>query len=332
MTPSRSPDGDLDTLHIRCGSDIREALRSAGFEGAFLEYSDPLCRGPVPDGGNLNDIRCRFIADDYGLPIDEVATQLAQAEAGIDRARETERAVLWFEHDSYDQLILARLLAAFAEGVRPRHLEAVIVDSYPGIDRFVGLGILPPDALRALWHTRRPIGAADLDLGRRVWATVRLPDPSALFDIATRADNTIPQMGPALLRHLQELPWVGDGLSLTQRLVLQAIAEGFRTGSAMFRRLHDKTEPLPFLGDLMLWADLRDMAAADRPPFRVADASVPWPDRDLTLTEVGRGLLAQRIDWGECGAPTRWVGGLEIRAGDRGWRWSPESGRPVPLG
>jgi hypothetical protein len=35
------------TVHIRCGSDIHDALRATGFVGRFLEFSDPYCQGPV---------------------------------------------------------------------------------------------------------------------------------------------------------------------------------------------------------------------------------------------------------------------------------------------
>lgn len=329
MPHSLPPDGELETLHIRCGSDIRETLQTAGFRGSFLEYSDPLCRGPVPDHGRLFEIRCRFLSSEYGLPTEEVEARQAEADAGLARARNAERVVLWFEHDSYDQLILTRLLAEFACGSRPERLEAVIADSYPGIDRFVGLGILPPEALLALWEQRRPVGAADLALGSQVWDGLRSSDPRALFELAARGCDAIPQMGPALLRHLQELPWTGNGLSLTLRLVLEAIADGCRTGSAIFRRLHDRSEPLPFLGDLMLWADLRDLAAARQAPFRIADRSVPWPDRDLSLTDSGHALLAGDLDWRTCGAPNRWVGGVEIGEQSPDWRWSPESGRPL---
>ena len=50
-------DGDLPTLHIRCGSDIRDTLRESGLAGDFLEYSDPVCQGPVPDVPDLAEWR-----------------------------------------------------------------------------------------------------------------------------------------------------------------------------------------------------------------------------------------------------------------------------------
>ncbi len=64
--------------------------------------------------------------------------------------------VAWFEHDSYDQLILARCLAQFAE-TPPSRLELVTLDQYTGAMRFIGLGQLPPEALRLLWEKRTPV-------------------------------------------------------------------------------------------------------------------------------------------------------------------------------
>ncbi|MFA7431365.1 MAG: hypothetical protein WCZ23_14500, partial [Rhodospirillaceae bacterium] len=42
-----APDGDRPTIHLRCGSDIRQTLREGGFVGGFVEYADPVCQGPV---------------------------------------------------------------------------------------------------------------------------------------------------------------------------------------------------------------------------------------------------------------------------------------------
>ena len=37
-----------ETLHIRCGSDIKRSIEQAGFVGDFLEFADPFCQGPFP--------------------------------------------------------------------------------------------------------------------------------------------------------------------------------------------------------------------------------------------------------------------------------------------
>ena len=61
-------DDDLRTLHVRCGSDIRDTLTQAGFGGDFLEYSDPVCEGPVPDTPDLTAIRAAYLAAPTARP------------------------------------------------------------------------------------------------------------------------------------------------------------------------------------------------------------------------------------------------------------------------
>lgn len=131
-------DGDCPTLHIRCGSDIRDKLRTAGFTGDFLEYADPVCQGPVPDAPDLLERRARFLADAYGSLMGFTAAQslkgLQEAERQLHGAHRYERVVLWFEHDSYDQLLLARCLSCFADGPRPAHLELICIDRHPSVE------------------------------------------------------------------------------------------------------------------------------------------------------------------------------------------------------
>src|SRR5262249_17997632 len=61
-TRGRAPDGELATLHVRCGSDIRRSLKDAGFVGDFLEVSDPLCMGPLVHDADFVQVRARFLA------------------------------------------------------------------------------------------------------------------------------------------------------------------------------------------------------------------------------------------------------------------------------
>src|SRR5687768_15095147 len=171
---STAPDGDLPTLHIRCGSDIRQALCDAGFTGDFLEYSNPYCMGPVPDVPDLQAIRARFISYAFGGPLglsetDVVEKLRIEHDGLVGAATRYERVMLWFEHDSYDQLILARCLAQFHQTGAPKVLELVSVDHFPGVERFIGLGQLPAQAFLTLWGERRAVTASDLAIGLRVW-------------------------------------------------------------------------------------------------------------------------------------------------------------------
>ncbi|MFC3225737.1 DUF1835 domain-containing protein [Marinibaculum pumilum] len=334
--PVRTVDGGTRTLHIRCGSDIRGGLRRAGFGGAFLEFSDPYCLGPVRNSGSLLHQRAAFLAAATGDPEADLQDRLRKELTGLRRAGEFPRVVLWFEHDSHDQLILARILAELSELPAATELSLICIDSFPGVQRFVGLGQLDPAQLRSLWPQRVPVDADMIDLGCAVWAALQEPSPLGLHALAHGGTPELPQMAGAILRHLQELPWTGDGLSLSQRLVLEVLTDGPRSGAALFREIHNRREPMPFMGDLMFWHMLAQMSAAARPPFRqTAPAGTPWPQRSLTLTETGQALLDGRNDWLLCGPRERWVGGVEIAAADpaggtaRQWRWNPEFERPV---
>lgn len=324
-----APDRDGATLHLRCGSDIGGTLREAGFAGDFLEYSDPFCQGPVLDRPDWLERRADFIAGAYGagsgISRAEVAAKLAAAEAALRRAaQDYERVVLWFEHDSYDQLILARCLAHFAAAA-PRRLELISPGRYPGSMRFIGLGQLPPEALRLLWdEARQPVTRTMLEAGEVAWAALRRPDPSALAALAGGPMPALPQLARALRRHCQELPWSGSGLGLTQRLVLELLTEQPRTVGELFRDLMMEREPLPWLGDLMFHAIVEAMKQVRAPLFDVEPAA-EWPQERLTITPLGRAVLAGEVDYLSLEPPPRWLGGVEI-AGRTAWRWDEAAG------
>jgi hypothetical protein len=182
------PDRDTATLHIRCGSDIGPVLKAAGLVGDFLEYSDPFCQGPVVDDAGWLDRRAGFLADAYGSWTGQTRQQIAEKlTAAEDRlhsaAARYHRIVLWFEHDTHDQLMLARCLAQFAE-TPPAQLELISPAHYPGGTRFIGLGQLPPEALRLLWSEREPVSPDSIRAGLAVWTLLRSPDPRPLSEIA----------------------------------------------------------------------------------------------------------------------------------------------------
>ncbi|WP_372502494.1 DUF1835 domain-containing protein [Tistrella mobilis] len=329
------------TLHLRCGSDIRDGLRLAGFTGDFLEVSDPICHGPVPEGDDIIGVRARFIAGSYqslpGLTVAAVTDKLTREAEGLAAAAGgTRPVVLWMEHDPYDQLILARCLAAFAAAGRSEGLQLILRDGFPGRARFVGLGQLPPPALRLLWAERRPVTRDMLGLGQAVWAALRRPDPRDLAAIAAGGTPVLPQMAPALRRYLAELPGLGDGLSLTERLTLEMIAEAPDappTAGRLFGRLMRETDPLPWLGDAMYLAILHQLAQARDPAIRLVDAADGDPYRAVVaLTGAGRAVLAGRRDALGLAPPPRQLGGVQIDPTARHWRWDREAECVVEAG
>ena len=334
-------DADARTLHVRCGSDIRDRLKEAGFQGDFYEHNYPYLIGPVRDGTGALEERARFIADSHAgdfetaLRFDAVLQSLQHAEELLLASAGYDRVVVWSEFDCYDQLVLVRLLGHYATHARPGIIELVNSGDFPGATRFIGLGQLPPEALRLLWTTRQLAGPAQLVLGNGAWRALASPDPRALAAIARGGTPALPLLAPALLRHLRELPSTANGLSFTQQLVLELLAETPQSLNRLFGRMVYERDPLPGQGDLqlrdrVLAMDIPDAALFAREPGvdREGRARPPWTDV-LTLTDLGRRVLAGDVDFQSLGPPPRWVGGVRIAPGEPDWRWDEASREAV---
>jgi hypothetical protein len=321
-----APDRDMATLHIRCGHDIGPSLKAAGFAGDFLSYADPLCHGPLSKGDNWLKLRADFLAQAYGSHTgrsrEHILDELMAAEAALQSAAARyERVVLWFEHDSYDQLILARCLAAFAQAT-PAHLELVSAAHFLGAARFIGLGQLPPEALRLLWRERARVSVAQLREGAKVWEMLRADDPRPLSGYAAGAAE-LPLLAAAIRRHCQDFPWTTDGLGLTQRLILQLVGEQPQTIGAAFNALQTQREPLPFMTDLMMLRGVQHMQAAKPSVLESswADEDRHWGRQWLAITPMGRSVLTGETDFLSLHPPVRWLGGVRIAADAPCWRW-----------
>jgi len=82
------PDGEPATLHLRCGSDIREPLKQAGFVGDFLEVSDRLVLGPLPRDGDLVQVRSRFLGEFFETDAAKIEADYRRTEDALAGARE----------------------------------------------------------------------------------------------------------------------------------------------------------------------------------------------------------------------------------------------------
>ena len=332
--PGPAVDADMPTLHVRCGSDIKGELESAGFSGDFLSLWDPFPVGPVTDAPDWIAQRARFHADtirevEYG----DFLAELTDADRRLAAsARSHARVVIWTEHDSHDQLSLVRCLAQYARTGPPRVLELISVDHFPGSRRFIGLGQLPPEAMRLLWNRRAVIDADGLSLGAATWAALTSADPRALVPIARTRSPALPHLGPAVRRHLQELPSSVNGLGLTQSLLLQILVRGPASVGDVWRVSQGELEPMPFLGDTMFLQILDDMGRAHPAVYErsVLDPERPFSDR-LAMTPTGRDVLQGVTDWLSLQPPLRWLGGVQIDPSTPNWRWD-EARQDVTMG
>lgn len=320
-------------LNIRCGSDIRDALNTAGIPGDFAEYGDPICEGPTPSGlgeREYLELRAGFMHRHWQLDLQETIDRLGQDARCLQDLADYDELLLWFEHDLYDQCILIQLLAALPDEVREKS-RMICIGAYPGVERFVGLGQLRPEQLATLPATARAITAAECSLAQKTWTAWRAPTPDALQALALQeAPLALKYLASAITRHLQEFPSVEDGLGQTEFLIVQAMKGGASTAIEVFQEVHRSLEAQPFLGDLMFWAHFAELSRGVRPALRMQG---DFPIENLELTEHGHKLLQGqshhlRANGIDADSLYRWRGGVEQRA-EEGWvyGWSRERSR-----
>ncbi|MDJ0948286.1 MAG: DUF1835 domain-containing protein [Alphaproteobacteria bacterium] len=326
-------------LHIRCGDDIREAFGASGIAGEFVRWADPLCQGPTPAGLTGEDWqqqRAGYLADRFGQPVAATGRYLAEQQANLDRWSEHEETVLWFEHDLFDQVILVYLLDWFAARTLGGHvLSLICIGDHAAVRPFRGLGQLDRDQLAALLPERRPVTAAQLDLGRRAWAAFRDPDPRAIEGLLRGDTSPLPFLADALRRHLQDFPGTGTGLARTQQLILEAVSQGASDPVEAFLAVQE-LEAAPWLGDSMFWPWLAELAEAAVPALAI-DAPPDWPSYapdlrgvDVHLTRDGHRLFYGELDWIAANGIDRWLGGVHLQGVEAAWRWDERAGRLVP--
>lgn len=342
-------DGDLRTLHVRCGHDLQGSLKEAGFDGDYYIDIYPYSIGPVREGEGSFEQRARHIVDCYGDQFDpplEYEGQLRALEDGeraLHNSAGYERVVLWFEHDVTDQLSLIHLLGHYAMHRRPPRLELVNINDFPGARRFTGLGELPPEALRMLWTTRKPVKASQLRLGLDAWRALANPDPRPLAAIVRGDTRALPLLARALHRHLRELPSAVNGLSLTEELALTLMAEplahwgGTVILGNIYSTMHWETDPLPGQGDAHVRDRVLNMEGASARVFERragldpnGKSRPPWTDA-LSITDLGRAVLKGDVDFMSLTPPDRWIGGVQVGAGMPDWRWNDKAMDAVRL-
>ncbi|MFG1707378.1 hypothetical protein ACFLIM_29680 [Nonomuraea sp. M3C6] len=323
--PAPVEDRMAAALHISNGDGTD--LPGTGLARHIEYWRDVLHEGPVPALGHeeLRQVRASFLmrahADDRG----EAMRMFLQRDAALEANRGGEY-VLWFEADLYDQLQIVEILARLAElEVPAERITLICIGEHPGIARFGGLGQLRPEQLRELPATKAcaTLTPAALDLATRAWAAFRAPTPEGLSAIAATRSGELRFLGEAFERLSREYPSTRDGLSLTERRVLAAVADAAREATAgdVFVRASAR-EARPYLGDTWCFAAMDRLARAPHPLLDVWPADAPVERTTLVrLTATGARVLAGEEDHVTLNGVDRWIGGVHLTGRNVRWRW-----------
>lgn len=313
-------------LIVTNGDSAVSALKEAGIRGHIFPWRDMLHEGPVPQGlslSEMSDVRARYIASIGGGSEQRVRQDFKLRDEKLASARHQRELVLWFEHDLYDQLQLLQLLWQLAaDPPEDTNLSLVCHDTF--------ITHAPAELLGEWFEDRAPLDEDQITLGHQAWEAFSDPSPESWADLLDADTGALPFLADAVERHLEEFPGPGDGLSRTERQILQALAEGHDSPGALFRAVHDMEEAA-FMGDSSFWRILAGMTAEApliRPPtgeFQEPRGPRPEPGflrQSLDFTTLGDEVLARTTDWLARRKVDKWLGGVHLE-GPPVWRWDP---------
>jgi hypothetical protein len=321
-------------LHIANGTCTTRLIEAAGLPGARSIWADALYDGPVPgDLGDeaLIDVRARHLAAEDGSYPDAVA-ELRRWRSALEDAGDNE-IVLWFEHDLFDQLNLIQILSWIRERLPPAHsVSLVCLDSLSGRPEFRGLGELTPAELAPLLDARRPVTGEQYDMAQRAWQAFRQPTPIELDKVRRASTAALPDLVLALLRLLEEYPSARDGLSRTERRLLQLANEG-SIDLATAWRLVQQGDRAYHITDRSLAAMVRELSEMS-PPLLVVDRNPATGSsmQQATIATSGSGRAVMRGEADRvamCGID-RWLGGVHLQGHRDVWRWDEERQQIMP--
>ncbi|HXJ93370.1 MAG TPA: hypothetical protein VMT20_10880 [Terriglobia bacterium] len=315
------------TLHITNGDSVQ--LRDTGLPGEVLTWKDVLHEGPVPCGLSLDQlrpIRAHFLAEGSGQLESTILGELEKRDRTLAGFAEFEEVVLWFEHDLYDQLQLIQILDWFSrKDLGKTKLSLICTDRY--------LGMLTPDELLELYPKRVPVSPGKLELAARAWEAFSAADPNSIVELFQEDTSDLPYLQGALLRHLEQFPSTRNGLSRTERQILEIADAGLSRVGSVFCADRDREERI-FMGDLVFNTYMHRLANARVPLVEIdRDEKLFW-NAEVAITAEGRALLRAEFDNVRVNGIDRWLGGVHLH-GSRVWRWDRERGKlefAPPLG
>ena len=309
----------------------------------MIIWRDVLHEGPVPAGLSLTDlseVRAKFLAAQGLGTLEKIRRDLRDRDNCLRRFADYDEVVLWFEWDLYDQLQLLQILDFLSRhtdeslGETGTSLSLVCIEGY--------LGTLPDDRFPPMFAERTPITRQMLDAGSLGWAAFRSADPLGLQQVVDGGTDVLPFLAGALARHLEEFPSTGNGLSRSERQILEAVAQRPASFSDVFRSTSAREERI-YCGDAIMAGYIERMSRHNFPllahptgepidaPHTETDSRA-FRNAEIALTPTGREVLRGDKNWIELGGSDRWLGGVHLEGERAHWRWDADSRRIVGHG
>ena len=323
-------------LHIINSEANARLLRESSIEGQVIACEDLIYEGPLKGELSTEAMMAERLAYFCKLGFEEPNVIRSRFQARtrlLQQYKQHSSIVLWLNHSVNDQLLLLQHLHWF-EREDIGHIEVSIIspDRLPATRNVHDFGQLSDDQFSSLYKRRLEVSVMQLEMATEYWQRIGSDDPLDLAQFSKPDLRCFPKMAEAFTRLLQQYPSKLNGLSRSERQILEVLTTGETDPEKIFRRSQNK-EDEPFLDHVGFWMTVSRLMNAEQPAIELVhndrdervDSLAPRElnGTKLRITDFGRAVLKYKADWIQQNGIDRWVCGVHLRDGNI-WRWDPK--------
>jgi len=310
-------------IHLVAGNSALGTLKKTAVPGEKFSVDDILMEGPVVDGLHSEaswERRADYLERMFSIPKPQYLSGNAQRRLILEQSLTHDEIVLWFEFDLHCQANLLYFLDWYASRNLGRtRLSLICPETFPGRDRFRGLGELRSDELESLFPQREEVSAMQKQTAQRAWHAYGSSDPRAIEQFLQTDTSALPLLELALRVHLERFPSVVNGLGSLGQITLEILADEPVEFRKLFPRVVGTPEIFRYgMGDSTLQSYLKIWASGPSPLVRI--------NGKIEITVDGRAVVEERADAIPLNGIDVWYGGVHLTR-DNAWRWDAESHR-----
>jgi hypothetical protein len=246
----------------------------------------------------------------------------------IDLCERCNTIVLWIDPEPNAQLTLIWLLDYL------RH-HGAIASKLALVQADVVIGDHPSEELIKRQLPIVKILNEHLEAASTAWQAWRASTPQDWFNLLSKDLNVLPRLSQTVLELLEELPMRATGLGATEMRILELISEGNIHPFDLFphnpqqRRVFDYWETGSLL-DGLAHCPAPAVSGLGEGPFTVEmhdddSRRQRYKESELSLTALGKAILANADDFSRHNPISRWWGGTNL-TNDKLWRWDTANG------
>ena len=315
-------------IHLVNGQSTLGTLEKSSVPGEKFSIDDILMEGPVVDGLHSEsswETRADYLERCFSIPKTEYLSGNAARNRVLQQALTHDEIVLWFEFDLFCQANLLYFLDWFAsQDLARTRLTLICPETFPGHDRFRGLGELHDDELASLFPDLAEVTPQQKQTAQNAWQAYGSDDPREIDRFLQSDTSALPLLAPALRAHLQRFPSVVNGLGMLGQKTLEILADAPLSFQKLFPRVTATPEIFRHgMGDMQLLSYLKVWTSGAAPLIQnnVTNGT-------LEISTAGSSVLEGRADAVQLNGIDAWYGGVHLTPTNL-WRWDGHRISPI---